>query len=132
MTRFIGLQPYCKSWIIMATRGNGSAKGKQPAPSAAPNIENIASNGDPTMELRAQIMALQEAQVKQAVAAAAAQNKIDSMEASMQQILNLMKNNLSQSAATFGPSPSFGNRAADSPFPSVEPINSRLSPTPAS
>jgi Zinc knuckle len=117
----------------MATRGSsGPSKGKQTVQSAARDTESIASDEDLTIELKAQIMALQEAQVKQAVAAAMAQSKMESMEASMQQILDLIKNNTSQSAATLSPPTSFKNRAADSPLPSVEPVHSRFSPTPAS
>jgi hypothetical protein len=116
----------------MSTRSGGPSKGKQPVQSATRDAESVASDEDLTMELKAQIMALQEAQVKQAVAAAMAQSKMESMEASMQQILDLMKNNLSQSAATLSLPTSFENQAADSPLPSVEPVHSRFSPTPAS
>jgi hypothetical protein len=117
----------------MATRsGSGPSRGKQPAQSAARDTESVASDKDQTIELKAQIIALQEAQVKQAIAAAMAQNKMDSVEASMQQILELMKNNMTQSATTLGPLPSTENRAADSPFLSVEPGHPRPSPTPTS
>jgi hypothetical protein len=117
----------------MATRGgSGPSRGKQSVQSTACNTESVASDEDTTIDLKAQIMALQEAQVKQAVAAVTAQNKVDSIEASMQQILELMKSNMSQSATTLGLSPFAENRAADSPFLSVEPRYSRPSPTPTS
>jgi hypothetical protein len=117
----------------MATcSGSGPSKGKQPAQSTACDTKSVASDEDQTIELKAQIIALQEAQVKQAIATAMAQNKMDSVEASMQQILELMKNNMTQSATTLGPLPSTENRATDSPFLSVEPGYPCPSPTPTS
>jgi len=55
----------------------------------------------------------------------AAQNKIDSLKSSIQQILDLLKNNMSQSATAPNPQPSL----TGTPFPSVEPADHRPSPS---
>jgi hypothetical protein len=70
-----------------------------------------------------------EAQVKQGVAATATQNKIDVLETSMQQILNLLKNNTvptttetpaHQHSYEGSPTPAERALALDSPAPSAQ------------
>jgi hypothetical protein len=75
----------------METRGSPS-KGKQPV---ARDTESVASDEDMMLELKANLQALQEAQVKQSLAAQhqslAAQGQIKSLEAAVNQIVDILK-----------------------------------------
>jgi hypothetical protein len=94
----------------METRGSPS-KGKQPA---ARDSESVASDEDMMLELKANIQALQEAQVKQSLAA---QGQIKSLEAAVNQIVDILKKlDVPQGPTPVAAPPS--NRAAASTSPS--------------
>ena len=98
----------------METRGSPSKGGKQPAAKqpAARDSESVASDEDMMIELKANLQALQEAQVKQTLSA---QSQIKSLEASVNQIVDILK----KFEVPQGPTPvaaplSLRNRAAAS------------------
>ena len=73
----------------MSTR-SGASKGKSPA---LTRERSVSSEPEDRLELKAQVMALQQAQVKQALSAQATQDQMNTLSTSMQQILTLLKNN---------------------------------------
>jgi hypothetical protein len=97
----------------METRGSPS-KGKQPAAKqpAARDSESVASDEDMMIELKANLQALQEAQVKQTLSA---QSQIKSLEASVNQIVDILKKfEVPQGPTPVAAPPSLRNRAAAS------------------
>jgi Zinc knuckle len=113
----------------MTSRSSGPSRGKGPAPPTNPPtdpyVELPESDEESlTLDFKSQIMALQNAQVKQALAAEASQNKIGSLETSMQQILDLLKNNMTPTSQT----PAQQTTNTESPDPLLEPTNPRASP----
>lgn len=94
----------------MTSRPSGPSRGKAPAPPSNyptdPYVELPESDDEVSaLDLKSQIMSVQNAQVKQAITAEASQNKINSLEASMQQILDLLKNNVTPTTDTASPNP---------------------------
>ena len=112
----------------MASRSSGPSRGKGPAPPSNhptdPYVELPESDDEgSTPDFRSQITVLQNAQVKQAMAAEASHTKISSLETSMQQILDLLRNNVTQAT----PTPMHQPTNTEYPDPLAEPTNSRVS-----
>ena len=104
----------------MSTR-SGASKGKDPAPT---RDRSVSSDSEDQLELKAQVMALQQAQVEQALSAQATQDQINTLSASIQQVLDLLKN----SPGTVLTSSTLGGPPVGNPL--IDPL--RASPTPSS